>query len=130
MSSWTDRHIIKVYDRKSNSSFSAQRIFVTTGHQLAADIFGAIINANARRHAAPFDDPVQAADHAFGRQRKVDLNAKTAKTFAIEVIQHIQQPERPAIPSRSAMKSIDQDMFGAGVRPRCQACPGAAAGGA
>jgi hypothetical protein len=29
------------------------------GQQLAADIFRTVINANARRRAPPFDDPVQ-----------------------------------------------------------------------
>ena len=37
-------------------------------HELAADIFGPIINTNGFRFPTPFDDLVQAAHDAFGRQ--------------------------------------------------------------
>jgi hypothetical protein len=42
--------------------------------------------------AAPFDDLVQATDDPFGGQREVNLDAQA---FAVEVVQHIQQPELP-----------------------------------
>jgi hypothetical protein len=37
--------------------------------------------------AAPFDDPVQAADDPLGRKREIHLDPQS---FAVEVIQHIQ----------------------------------------
>lgn len=37
-------------------------------YQLAADIFGAVIDTNTCRFAPLFTNPVQAADHALGRQ--------------------------------------------------------------
>jgi hypothetical protein len=46
------------------------------------------------RLSAPFDDRGKAADDPLRRQRKVDLDAQT---FAVEVIQHVEQPELPAI---------------------------------
>ena len=40
--------------------------------------------------STPFDDPVETADDPFGRERKIDLDAKP---FAVKVVQHVQQPE-------------------------------------
>ncbi len=60
--------------------------------------------------AAPFDDLVEAADDAFSRQREVYLNTQT---FAVEVVQDVQQPELPPSSSRSAMETMEQTMFGA-----------------
>ena len=40
------------------------------------------------------DDWVQAPDHALGGQRKIGLDAKP---FTVEIVQHVQQPECPAI---------------------------------
>jgi hypothetical protein len=62
--------------------------------QLAADLVRAVVDTNGARSAAPFDDRGKAADDPLRRQRKVDLDAQT---FAVEVIQHVQQPERPAV---------------------------------
>jgi hypothetical protein len=36
--------------------------------QLAADVFRAVVDTNGAREAAPFDDPVQAADDTFGKR--------------------------------------------------------------
>ena len=55
---------------------------------------GAIVDTNSAGLSTPFDDAVQAADHAFGGQREVDLDAQTS---TVEVVRLIQQPECPAI---------------------------------
>jgi hypothetical protein len=44
--------------------------------------------------STPFDDPIEAVDHPFGWQRKINLDAKP---FAVKVVQHVQQPKRPTI---------------------------------
>ena len=44
--------------------------------------------------STPFDDPIEAADHSFGRKRKINLDAKP---FAVKVVQHVQQPECTSI---------------------------------
>ena len=44
--------------------------FLSPLHHKATDIFGASISPNVSRLAAPFDDLVQAAQDAHGRQRK------------------------------------------------------------
>ena len=69
-------------------------LFLCPFHELAADIFRAVVHTNGERLAAPFDDLVQAADDAFCRQRKVHFNAQS---LAVEVVQNIQQPELPAV---------------------------------
>ena len=69
-------------------------LFLSPFHQLFADVFRAIVNTNDAWLAAPFDDPVQTADDAFGRKREIDLDAKA---LTVEVIQHVQQPKCPAI---------------------------------
>ena len=42
----------------------------------------------------PLDDPIEAPDLALGWQREVDLDAQP---FAVEVVQHVQQPKRTTI---------------------------------
>lgn len=63
-------------------------------HQFATDVFWPIVNTNCEWFAAPFDDLVEAADDAFSRQREVYFNAQS---FAVEVVQDVQQPELPSI---------------------------------
>jgi len=58
---------------------------------------GPLSTRSARRGASPLDDPLQTANHALGRQRKIDINLQA---FTIKVVQHIQQPEHPAISQR------------------------------
>ena len=45
-------------------------LFLSPFQQLATDIFRAIINPNYSWFSTPLDDPVQAADDPFGRERK------------------------------------------------------------
>ena len=46
------------------------------------------------RLAPPFYDPVEAPYHPFGWQREVDLDPQP---LAVEIIQHVQKPERTTI---------------------------------
>jgi len=62
--------------------------------QLFTDIFWAVIHTNSAGLSPPFDDPIKAPDHTLSRQGKVDLYAQP---FAVEVVQHVQQPKCPAI---------------------------------
>ena len=62
--------------------------------QLFTDVSRAVVDPHSAGLAAPFDDAVKAPDHTLCGQGKVDLNRQT---FSIEVVQHVQQPERPAI---------------------------------
>lgn len=45
-------------------------------HQLAADVFRAVVDPNGAWLAAPFDDPVQTTDDPFGGQREIHLDAQ------------------------------------------------------
>ena len=55
-------------------------------HQGPTDIFWAVVDTYGLRFAAPFNDLVQAAHHAFGWQQEVDFDAQP---LAIKVIQHV-----------------------------------------
>ena len=68
--------------------------FLGPDQQLATDVFRAAIDPYGARFAAPYDNSVETSDDPFGRQREVDLDPQP---FAVEVIQHVQQPERTAI---------------------------------
>ena len=63
-------------------------------HQLFTDVFRAVVDTYGAGLAAPLDDPIKALDHSFGWERKIHFDAQP---FAIEVVQHVQQPECPAI---------------------------------
>jgi len=63
-------------------------------HKLATDIFRPVVDPYCHGLAAPFDDLVQAADNALGRQREIHLDAQS---HAIEVVENVQQPKLPAI---------------------------------
>ena len=78
--------------------------------KLATDVFRAVVDPNACRLAAPFDDLVQAPDDALCWEREVDIDCQA---FAIEVIENVEKPESSPIANRSAIKSIDQLLFGA-----------------
>ena len=58
------------------------------GH--GADVFRAVVAPDRNWLSAPFNDPVERAYHAFGRQREVDLDSQT---FAVEVVDHIEQTD-------------------------------------
>ena len=58
------------------------------------DVFGAVVHADGLWLATPLDDVVQAADDPLGRQGEVDLDAQAV---AVEVIEHVQKPERAAV---------------------------------
>jgi hypothetical protein len=73
--------------------------------QVAADALRAAVNTNGSRSAAPFDDPVQAADDSLVRQREIHLDAKR---LAVKAIEDISQPKRPG-----RVQAIDQTRFGA-----------------
>ena len=77
--------------------------------QLSADVFRAVVDTNGARFTAPFHDPVEASNDprggceegqktiweiAFPTIGKIDLDAQP---FAVEIVQHVQQPERPAV---------------------------------
>ena len=68
--------------------------FFGPDQQRATDAFGAVFDPYCVRFPALFDDPVQASDHTLGKQGKLNLDAQA---FAIEVIEHVQQPELAAI---------------------------------
>ena len=61
-------------------------MFLGPFHQLFTDVFRAIVDPYGARFAPPLDDPVQAANDPFGRQRKIDLDPQP---FAVEVVQHV-----------------------------------------
>lgn len=63
-------------------------------HQRGTDVFGAVVDPDRQGLAAPFDDLVQGPDHPFGGQREIDLDAQA---LAVEVVQHVQQPELPPV---------------------------------
>ena len=63
-------------------------------HQCATDIFRAIIAPDYLWFAAPFNNPVQAANNPPGGQREVHLNAQS---LAVKVIQHVQFSDTTAI---------------------------------
>jgi hypothetical protein len=69
-------------------------LFLSPFHQLFIDVFRAVVDPYCAGFAAPLVDTVQTADDPFGWQGKVDLDAQP---FAVEIIQNVQQPERPAI---------------------------------
>ena len=62
--------------------------------QRFTDVFRAIVDPDRARLAAPFYGPVEAADDPFCGQREIYLDPQP---FAVEVIQHVQKPERTAI---------------------------------
>ncbi len=68
------------------------------------------MNPCSARLAAPFDDAVKASDDPFVWQREVDLYPQA---ITVKVVQHVQCRNTQPSPSRSAMKSTDQVMFGA-----------------
>ena len=65
-------------------------LLLSPGHQRRTDIFGAIVDHDRQRLAAPFDDLVEGPDDPLGWQSEIDLDARA---FAVEVVQHIQKPE-------------------------------------
>ena len=69
-------------------------MFLSPFHQLCTDVFGSVVDSDSAGLAAPLDHPVQTADDAFGGQREVDLDAQS---FAVKIIQNVQQPERTAV---------------------------------
>ena len=62
--------------------------------ELFADVFRSVVDPYDARLAAPFDDAVKTSDHPFGGQREVDFDAKS---FAVEVVENIQQSKGPAV---------------------------------
>ena len=75
-------------------------------HQLATDVFGAVVDPYGAGFPSPLDDPVQAANDPFGGQGKVHLNAQP---FPVEVVEHVQQPELAAI-----AEAISHEVHGPG----------------
>lgn len=69
-------------------------MFLGPFHQFFADVFGAVVDPYGAGLATPFDDAVEAPYDALGWQREVDLDPQA---FPIKVVQHVQQPECPAI---------------------------------
>ena len=60
----------------------------------AADIFRTGITPHGIGLATPLNDLFKRPDHALGRRGKIDLDAQG---FAVEVIDHIEQPQAAAI---------------------------------
>jgi len=69
-------------------------LFLIPYQQLATDVLRSVVDLYGAWLAAPLDDPIEASGDAFGGQREVDLNAQA---FPVEVVQHVQQPERTTI---------------------------------
>ncbi len=59
-----------------------------------ADVFGAVVATNPRWTALPLNDLIQGADHPGRRHREVHVEAQS---FAIEVVDHVEQSETTAI---------------------------------
>src|SRR5690606_6818448 len=57
-------------------------------------VFRAVITAYCQRFSAPANDLLERADHAFRRQREVDLNAQG---LAVEVIDHVQNSDTASV---------------------------------
>ena len=72
----------------------ANAAFGGPGQRHGADVLRAVIAANDLGFATPFDDPVEAADDAFGRQGEIDLDAES---LTIVVVDHIEQPDASAV---------------------------------
>lgn len=68
----------------------ADTLLLRPGKQSATDVFRPVIAADCSRLATPLDDLLQGTDHASGWEREIDLDAQS---FAVEVIQHVEQPE-------------------------------------
>ena len=83
--------------------------------QRGTDLFRAVIHADGLGLALPLDDVVQAAGDPLCRQGKVHLDAQT---FAVEVVQHVQQPERAAV-----LKPIGHEIHGPWSYSAAQARP-------
>ncbi len=62
-------------------------MFLSLFHQLFTDVFRAIVNPNGPGFSAPLDDTVKTPDHTLSGQREINLDPKT---FAVEVVQHVQ----------------------------------------
>jgi hypothetical protein len=69
-------------------------LLLGTYAQLANDVLRAVVHPNSTGLAAPFYDLNKAANDPFSLKQEVDLNAQP---FAIEVVEHVQQQERPSI---------------------------------
>ena len=83
--------------------------FLSPYQQLATNVFRAVVDRYGAGFAAPFDDPVQAANDPFGGNEKSTSmpslsRLKSSSTFS-------SRNARPS-PRRSAMKSMDQVMLG------------------
>ena len=65
-------------------------MFLGPFHQFFTDVFRVVVHPDRAWLATPFDDPVQAANDPFGWQREIHFDAQP---FAVEVVQHVQQPE-------------------------------------
>jgi len=63
--------------------FKSNTVLLSPCHQGPADILWAVVDANGLGFAAPLDDPVEAANNAFRRQREVDFDAQA---LSIEVV--------------------------------------------
>lgn len=69
------------------------------------DVLGAVVTPNDLWLAPPGNDLPQGSDHTLGGQGDVDLDAQG---FAVEVVNHVEQSEVPAIFELVCMKSMDQ----------------------
>ena len=72
----------------------ANAAFGGPGQRHGADVLRAVIAANDLGFATPFDDPVEGADDAFGRQGEIDLDAES---LTVVVVDHIEQADATAI---------------------------------
>src|SRR5690606_20685748 len=64
-------------------------IFFSPAQHGPADVFRAVVAADGFRFSAPLNDLFERADHAFCRQREVDLDTET---FAVVVVDDVEQP--------------------------------------
>lgn len=99
--------------------YSIRNVLLLRPWQRIADALRAIIAADHARFAAPPDDSFQGTDHP----RRFDLGPQP---LAIEVIDHIEQPEVATIAGRVVHEAIDVALHRRhGPAPRSrQAVPG------
>jgi hypothetical protein len=74
--------------------FKPNAVFLGLYHQGPTYVFWALVDRYGLGFTAPLDELVQALDNAFCGQRDVHFNAQG---FTIEVIQIVQNSNRPAI---------------------------------
>ena len=59
-----------------------------------ADVLRTVVTANHRRQPSPPDQLIERSDDLLQRRREIDFDSQR---FAVEIVQHIEQPNRSAV---------------------------------